>query len=91
MFFEDHKKAINTLMARRSAKGQRLAGPAPMQPEIVKTEDGQTDGRHVAAQDAMMAMHEKSSQKFMDAMSNFIDLHGSAPRDSGNEAGSSSD
>lgn len=78
-------------MAKRSAKGQRLSGPAPMKTEVVKTDEGEIDGRHVAAQDAMAAMHEKSPMKFMDAMSNFIDLHSSAPRDAGNEAGSSSD
>lgn len=91
MFFDDRKKAITTLMSKRSAKGDRLSGPAPMKNEVVKTEDGELDGRHIASQDAMAAFHEKSPRKFMEAMANFIDIHGSTPRDSGKEAGSSGD
>lgn len=77
MFF-DEKKAIATLMAKRSAKGDRLLGPAPMKTEVVKTEDGEIDGRHIASQDVMAAMHEKSPEKLMSAMCHFIDIHNSS-------------
>ncbi len=81
MFFDDHKKAITTMMSRRGPKGgAKVMGPASMKPEVVKTEDGEMDGRHAAAQDAMAAMHEKSPAKFMEAMKNFIDIHQSMPQ-----------
>ena len=33
------------------------------------------DGRHIAAQDAINAMHEKSPEKLRQALMNFMDLH----------------
>lgn len=47
----------------------------PMASEVTKTEDGEIDGRHIAAQDMLGAMHEKSPQKLMEALANFIDIH----------------
>jgi hypothetical protein len=75
MFFDDHKKQITTVLARRSPKGEPLAGPAPMKMEINKEEPGEVDGRHVAAQDIIAALHEKSPQKLMETLGNFIDIH----------------
>lgn len=72
----DHKKAVQTIMQRRKAGGgEIIAGPAPMKPEVVKDEDGEMEPRHVAAQDIMAAMHEKSPERLMGALSNFVDIH----------------
>lgn len=70
----DEKKALMTIMRKRKESG----GPsmaAPMKTEEVKSEDGEPDGRHAAAQDMMAAMNEKSPEKLMEAMMNFHDLH----------------
>lgn len=65
-----------TIMSRRGAKGgEQIAGPAPMQMSEMKSEGGEIDGRHSAAQDMIAAMHEKSPEKMVGAMSNFIDMH----------------
>lgn len=64
-----------TIMAKRSPKGETL-GSAPMKSEIVKDQDGEIDGRHVAAQDILAAMNEKSPEKLMQALANFMDLNG---------------
>lgn len=71
----DPKKAYQTVMAKRNPKGEALSGPAPMNAEVSKDEDGEMDPRHAAAQDVMSAMHEKSPEKLMQAMANFHDLH----------------
>jgi len=42
---------------------------------VVKHEDGEIDGRHLAAQEALGAIHSKSPEGFMNALMNFIDLH----------------
>lgn len=76
MIIPEHKRAIMTIMAKRKpGGGERIAGPAPMKEEVVKSEDGEIDGRHLAAQDIMAAMHEKSPEKLMNALSAFHDLH----------------
>jgi hypothetical protein len=69
----DDKKALTTIMSRRSKDGSTVS--SPMAEEVSKDEDGNVDGRHAAAQDIIMAMHEKSPQKLMEALSNFHDLH----------------
>ena len=74
MIIGDHKKAITTIMARRHPKDGTVIA-SPMKEEIVKSEDGEVDGRHTAAQDAIMAMHEKSPEKLMEALANFMDMH----------------
>lgn len=85
MFIHDKKNALTTIMARRGEKGgERVAGPAPMKPEVSLMEGGEVDGRHMAAQDMMSAMHEKSPQKMADAMANFMDIHMSM-KDSGDD------
>jgi hypothetical protein len=38
-------------------------------------ENGEIDGCHVAANDVMKAIEEKSPQKLMQALSNFLDMH----------------
>ncbi len=75
MIIPDDKRKIATIISsKRSAKGEKL-GSAPMLAEVVKDDKGEIDGRHVAAQDIMMAMHEKSPEKLMNALANFHDLH----------------
>lgn len=82
MIMADDKRRIATIMAsRKSAKGEDL-GAAPMKPEIVKHEDGEIDGRHVAMKDFLAGVHEKSPEKMMHALGNFHDLHMSM-KDSG--------
>lgn len=80
MIIGDEKKTIATIIAsRRSAKGEKL-GRSEQKAEIVKTEDGELDGRHVAAQDILHALSAKSPEQLMQALSNFQDLHStSAP------------
>lgn len=73
MIYPDDKQHIMTIIAKRDANGKRSA--APMKQEIVKDEDGEMDGRHAAAQDVIAAMHEKSPEKLMQALSNFVDMH----------------
>ncbi len=74
MIIPDQKKAVMTIMAKRSPKDGATSS-APMKSEVVKEEDGAMDGRHAAAQDVMMAMHEKSAHKLMEALANFMDMH----------------
>lgn len=75
MIFFDEKKKMQTIMSRRRKEGGEYSQAHEMKPEIVKTEDGEIDGRHVAMQDFMAAHAEKSPQKAMQALGNFIDLH----------------
>jgi hypothetical protein len=79
MFFDDHKKALTTMMRKRSEKGDPLTMPTPLKPEVAKSEDGELDGRHIAAQDIIAAHHEGSAAKLTEALSNFIDLHKTGP------------
>ena len=71
---DDKRKAMTVIMSKRSPKGEPLS-KAPMKPEISKTEDGEIDHRHAAAQDIIAAHHEASPEKLMGALANFIDLH----------------
>lgn len=76
MIIHDKKNAIQTIMKRRSEKGGPvIAGPSPMAPEVSMDEGGEVDPRHAAAQDMIMAMHEKSAEKYSQAMGNFMDMH----------------
>ena len=70
----DHKKAIATMMAKRNPQ-DGTTSMAPMKPEISKEEDGSMDGRHAAAEDVLMAIHEKSAHKLKEALGNFHALH----------------
>lgn len=82
MIMPDDKRKIATIIAsRRSAKGEPL-GRAEMKVEVVKKENGEIDGRHVAAQDIMMSLAEKSPEKLMNALGNFFDLHSTVPKGS---------
>ena len=77
----DKKRAMQTIMQKRGAKGGALEmKPTPMKPEIVKDEDGLPDGKHLAAQDMIAAFHEKSADKLMQALGNFMDLHSVADK-----------
>lgn len=73
MFFDDSKKTMTTIMSKRKPSGE--VSQTPMKPEIVKTEDGELDGKHLAAQDILAAHHSQSAEQMMEAMGNFIDLH----------------
>jgi hypothetical protein len=75
MIIPDVKRAVTTIIARRSPKGEPVSGPAEAKDEKVLTEDGEIDGRHTAAQDLMAAIHEKSPMKIAEALGNFVDLH----------------
>jgi hypothetical protein len=75
MHIHDKKAAVTLMMGRKTAKGDRVSQPTPMQPEVVKTEDGEMDGRHIAAQDAISALHEGSAEKLDQALRNHHDLH----------------
>jgi len=75
MFFEDHKKAVGTIMSKRGPKGEVTMDKTPMKPEIVKDEEGEMDGKHLAAQDIMAAHHSGSADKLKHALGNFVDLH----------------
>jgi hypothetical protein len=74
MFMFDHKRAMSSIMASRKKDDQEY-GPVEVKNESVKDEDGEIDGRHLAAQDALAAIKEGSAAKFMDALSSFHDLH----------------
>lgn len=75
MFLDDHKKIATIMVSKRNHKGEQTMSPTAMKPEVSKTEDGEVDERHVAAQDLLAAFHEKSAQRLSEAMSNFIDIH----------------
>lgn len=75
MIIPDHKKAMATVIGRRSPRGEQIAAPAPMNEESVKDESGEPDGRHAAAQDMISAFHEKSPERLMQSLANFMDLH----------------
>ena len=93
MFIWDKKKALTTIMSRHSPDGTKTMEPTPMKMEVVKDADGEVDGRHLAAQGALAAINEKSPERFMESMKNFMDLHmakrdekdtPAGPKDSGN-------
>ena len=73
MIITDQKKAIATMMAKRRPDGS--VDSAPMVPSSTKTEEGEIDPRHAAAEDIMTAFHEKHAGKLMEAMAAFHDLH----------------
>lgn len=75
MFMWDSKKHLQTMIQKRGEKGGEVLSSAPLNPEIVKDEDGEINPHHIAAQDVLSAIHEKSAEKYMHAMGNFIDLH----------------
>lgn len=76
MMMWDKKRALSSILSgRKDEDGERLFEPTEMKNEVVKDEDGEIDGRHVAAQDMLSAFHEKSPEKLMHAMGNFIDMH----------------
>lgn len=76
----DKKQAMQTMLQkRRSGGGPIEASATEMKPEVVKDEDGEMDGRHMAAQDMMSAMNEKSPEKLMQSLANFMDLHLAQP------------
>ncbi len=76
MFFDDHKKAITTMMAKRKpGGGERTTAPMSMKPEHSMSSDNEPDGRHAASEDMIAAMHERSPQKMTAALAHFMDMH----------------
>jgi len=76
MFFDDKKRAVTTIMSKRHPKtGDMIMENVTMKAEVVKDEGGEVDGRHLAAQEILGAMHEKSPHKLMSALMNFMDIH----------------
>lgn len=76
----DKNKMMTQLVAKRKPGGEKTMDPTPMKNEVVKTEEGELDGRHMAAQEMIGAFKEGSAEKFMTSLGNFIDLHGSKPQ-----------
>ncbi len=74
MFFDD-KRAITTIMGKRSAKGERTMEPTPMKAEHTMEAPGEPDGKFLAAQDIMAAHHSGSAETLKQALGNFMDLH----------------
>ena len=76
MMMFDRKNTMTSLLQKRKAGGGEMTvGPTPMKEENVRTEDGEPDMHHLAAQDVMDAFHSKSADKLKTSMGNFIDLH----------------
>lgn len=73
---DDKKRIASIISSRKSAKGEDL-GAAPMKSESVRDESGEIDGLHVASKDILAAIHEKSPEKFMNALMNWQDIHAS--------------
>jgi len=78
----DKKKMMQTIMKRRrDGKGEVIAEMAPIKPEVMKDEGGMIDKCHVAAQDMLAAIHEKSPEALMRAMVNFMDIYEASPHE----------
>ena len=75
----DKKRLVDSILKSSREEDGSQTGPTLMKNEVVKTESGEIDGRHVAAEDMLSAFHERSPQRLMDAMGNFLDLHMSRP------------
>lgn len=73
MIMVDNKKAITTIMARRRDK-KGSTSETLMHPSQMKTEEGETDPRHTAAEDILSALNEKHAGKLTEAMSAFHDF-----------------
>lgn len=84
MMIIDKDRAYTTVMARRREKDGSVM-ESPMAPSEMKSEDLEPDARHEAAKDILAAMHEKHPAKLMEAMANFIDLHGMRPKEESTE------
>ena len=82
MWDDDNKKIATAILSKRKPNGDRISA-APMKSEVMKTEDGEMDGRHLAAQDMIAAFHEKSPMKLHEAMQSYLTLHNSMPEESG--------
>ena len=74
MIIHDTKRAMQTIMAQRRGPDGSVAA-APLRPEVSETAEGVPDGRHAAASDVLMAIHEGSPQKLLESLAAFHDLH----------------
>lgn len=82
MFMDDHRKIATIMVSKRNKQGEQTMAPTPMKAESVKSEEGEVDPKHIAAQDVMAAFHSKSAQKLSEAMSNFLEIHHSSQSES---------
>ena len=73
MFFDENKKIASVIVGKRNSAGKRTE--TPMKNEESKTEEGDIDPMHLAAEDIIAAHHDKSPQALMQALANFIELH----------------
>jgi hypothetical protein len=78
MYFDDHKHTATIIAGKRNFKGDRTMDPSPMAADVMKSEDGNIDGRHIAAQEILAAVHHKSPIKLVEALSNFMQIHHSS-------------
>lgn len=76
----DKKHQIQTIMSRRrKADGGIISEMAPIKPEVVKDADGELNHLHIAAQDILSAVHEKSAEALMRALVAFVDMYEHQP------------
>lgn len=66
---------MTAILSKRSPKGEVQIERMKVKPEIMMNEEGEVDPKHLAAQDILGAHHEKSPERLMEALSNFINLH----------------
>lgn len=71
----DVSKLAEKVIAKRTPKGETLSGPVAMKNESSRLENGEVDGQHVASEDLVAAINEKSPQRVREALKNFMDLH----------------
>ncbi len=75
MIFDDHRRAITTILGKRNRLGERTMEPTAVKPEVHMSEPGEGDGMHAAAQDILGAHNEKSPARLAESLRNFIDMH----------------
>lgn len=66
---------MKQILAMRKTKG---VSPAP---DSLVSPEKPSDGRRVAAEELISAFHDKNSNKAMEALSNFMDLHSLKPKE----------
>jgi hypothetical protein len=76
MFDDDTRKMATVILSKRKPNGVDR-DMTPMVPEQSKNEDGTIDGRHLAAQDMIAAIHSKSAQQLSEAVENWMSIHNS--------------
>lgn len=69
----DKQKQMGMIMQRR----QTSQGPemASMKNQVEKTEDGELDGKHMAAEEMISHMKNGNAMDFKKSLENFMDMH----------------